>query len=157
MKIKRSYWIGEWRLCLEWSFITLECTWVSFQVCIGKKKSGIWKGRVFAHRWFYQLAWSHHSLGMYIKIIILSCLKLFNLTLNIYFLMFVNSQRSLVDQYMWMRFFSKLIYERILVNLSMIDLDRHMWDHYLAYFFSLKCLLYLWNNNYLWITIRIWG
>ena len=66
----------------------------------GKKKSGIWKGWVYAHIWFYQLAGSHHSLGMYVKIIIHSCLYLSSLPLNVYFIMFVNSQRSLVDLYM---------------------------------------------------------
>ncbi|KAH1203042.1 hypothetical protein GmHk_17G049374 [Glycine max] len=35
---------------------------------------------------------------------------------------------SLVDLHTLMRSFSKLIYERILVNLSMIDLGKHMSD-----------------------------
>jgi len=37
---------------------------------------------------------------MYIKIIIHTSLYLFNLSLNVYFLMFVNSQKSLVNLHM---------------------------------------------------------
>ncbi|KAH1203040.1 hypothetical protein GmHk_17G049374 [Glycine max] len=40
----------------------------------------------------------------------------------------VCTQGSLVDLHTLMRSFSKLIYERILVNLSMIDLGKHMSD-----------------------------
>ena len=82
---------------------------------------------------------------MYIKIILHTYLYYFNLPLNVYFIMFLNSQKSLVDLHTLMRSFSKLIYERILVNFSMIDLGRHMWDHYLACSFIFLNVYYIYE------------
>ena len=86
---KRSYWIGDrvWNdLLLHWN-----APGYHSKCAQAKKNWAFEKGWCKHIGGSISFAGSRHSLGMYIKIIIHTSLYLFNLLLNICFIMFVNS------------------------------------------------------------------